>query len=381
MVQVRRNIKSLINRWLFRSKVILLYGPRQVGKTTLSRDLLKEHATTKAYYNCEINSVKSLLSTKEPTLYRKEFGNYKMVVFDEAQHVPEIGLILKIIIDHLPDLQIVATGSSSFELAEKTSEPLTGRALTFYLFPFSYNELGQLYKPSERNAQLHHYLCYGLYPEIVMSPKEDARFLLDELSSRYLYKDIFMFENIRKSDVVHKLLQLLAFQIGQEVSYHELSNTLKVNQRTVERYIDLLEKAFVIFTLTAFSRNLRKEISKKRKIYFYDVGIRNSIIQQYHSIDMRMDNEKGALWENFIIVERLKFLQSNMLQPKLYFWRTHDQQEIDFIEEMDGRLVGYEFKWQSKKKRKKPQIFLDTYPNSEIHFVDTDNFESFIEGE
>ncbi len=372
---IKRNIKSIIDKWLFRNKILIIYGARQVGKTTLVKQILSENASPNAYYNCEVPSIRQVLETKEPSLLKREFGAHKLIVLDEAQFVPDISQILKIISDHLPEIQVIATGSSSFELAQKTSEPLTGRALTFTLFPFSYEELGQLFRPSERRAQLDHWLRYGMYPEIVQASTADAQILLDDLSSRYLYKDIFIFENLRKADVIHQLLQLLAFQIGNEVSYHELAKNLKVNEATLIRYIDLLEKAFVIFRLPAFSRNLRKEVSKKKKIYFYDIGIRNSIIRQYQATQFRPD--RGALWENFLLVERMKFLQARLQFPNQYFWRTHDQQEIDYLEEANGQLVGYEFKWQSKKK-KIPTAFAKNYPDAQMNWIDQENFEDFI---
>ncbi len=372
---IERSLKATITRWLFRKKVLIIYGARQVGKTTLAKEILKENGQADAYFNCEIPSARQVLESKEPNLLKREFGNYRLVVLDEAQFVPDIGLILKIIADHLPEVQVIATGSSSFELAQRSSEALTGRALTFTLFPFSYEELGQLYRPSERRAQLDILLRFGSYPEIIQAGVKDAQLLLDDLSSRYLYKDIFTFENLRKPEVIHQLLQLLAFQIGSEVSYHELANTLKVNERTVARYIDLLEKAFVIFRLSPLSRNLRKEVSKKKKIYFYDIGIRNSIIQQYQPTKLRPD--RGALWENFLITERMKHLQSHLKAPNRYFWRTHDQQEIDYLEEAGGQLRGFEFKWQVKKK-KTPPSFSDAYPNAEVQWIDSSNFESFL---
>ena len=372
---IERKLKSVLARWLFRNKVLIIYGARQVGKTTLVKSLLAENDSPDAYYNCEIPSVREVLTSQEPSLLRREFGNHRLIVLDEAQFVPDIGRVLKIIVDHLPDVQIVATGSSSFELAQHTSEPLTGRALTFTLFPLSYEELGQLYRPSERKAQLDTWLRYGSYPEIAQASAVDAKLLLDDLAAKYLYKDVFTFENLKRPDIIHQLLQLLAFQMSTEVSYHELANTLKINERTVSRYIDLLEKSFVIFRLPALSRNLRKEISKKKKIYFYDVGIRNSIIRQYQPVQFRPD--QGALWENFLIVERMKYLQVRLSYPNQYFWRTHDQQEIDYLEESDGQLHGYEFKWQMKRK-KIPPAFAQAYPNAQLHWIDTSNFEEFL---
>ncbi len=373
---VKRSLQPIIEKWLFRGKTIIIYGPRQVGKTTLAKTLLANNQQVDGYYNCEIQSVRSAFETPEPTMLKRFIGEKKIIVLDEAQNVPGIGSILKLLNDTFPELQVIATGSSSFELANKSSEPLTGRSLQFTLLPLSYHELGGLYNPLERRAQLEHFLKFGLYPEIVMASEAEAGILLDDLSSKYLYKDILAFENLRHSTVLHKLLQLLALQIGSEVSYNELAVSLQVNVRTVERYIDLLEKAFVVFRLPPFSRNLRKEISKKNKVFFYDIGIRNSIVRQYQPIELRLD--KGAIWENFFVVERLKYLQSQQLRPSLYFWRTHDQQELDLLEDMDGMLTAFEVKW-SQGKQKKPGSFEDAYPNSTINFVNTSNFEAYIE--
>jgi len=316
------------------------------------------------------------LSLREPQALKRYLGNSKIIVLDEAQKIAGIGEILKLLVDTFPDLQIIATGSSNFELANRSSEPLTGRALTFELYPLSYAELGQVVSPTERRGLLDFWLRYGLYPGIAFSPESEARLLLDNLSSQYLYKDILEFENIRKADTLVGLLQLLALQIGQLVSCHELANALKISSATVERYIDLLEKSFVIFRLPPFSRNLRSEIGKKNKIFFYDTGIRNSIIQQYQPMELRSD--KGGLWENFLLSERIKALQNKGLRPNRYFWRTHEQAEIDYIEERDGQLSAFEFKWQAKRKVI-PQAFAKAYPNSTFEVIDRENFEEFID--
>jgi len=372
---IKRSIQSTIEKWLFRGKVIILYGARQVGKTTLVKMIMDSSQEEAGYYNCEIQSVRKALSAEEPILLKRYLGNKQLVIFDEAQYIPNAGRILKLLIDTYPDLQIIATGSSSFDLANQTYEPLTGRAIQFILYPLSYEELSQLYNPIEKAAQINHLLIYGLYPEIVQTSEEDAKILLDQLTSSYLYKDILAFENLKRADILIKLLQLLALQVGHEVSFNELANTLQTNRRTIERYIDLLEKSFVIFRLGSFSRNLRKEISKGIKIYFYDLGVRNSIIQQYQSIDLR--NDKGALFENFIICERLKYLQARQIRPNRYFWRTHDRQEIDYLEEFNGQLSGYEIKWKLKNSAI-PSSFKRHYSKSEVRFITSDNFEFFI---
>ncbi len=372
---INRSIQPIIEKWLFKGKIIILYGARQVGKTTLVKALLTKYKQKDGYYNCEIQSVRTALAQEEPTLLKKYLGDKKIVVFDEAQNIPNIGRVLKLLADTYPKLQVIATGSSSFDLANQTAEPLTGRALQFILYPLSYLELEDLFNPFERKAQLDNLLKYGMYPEIVLANEENARVLLDDLSSRYLYKDVLEFENLKRADVIFKLLQLLALQIGSEVSFNELSNALQTNRRTVERYINLLEKAFVIFRVRSFSRNLRKEIRKANKIFFYDVGIRNSIVQQYQ--DMTLRSDKGSLWENFLICERLKFLQTHQMNPNYYFWRTHDKQEIDYLEEYNGQLTAYEMKWKTGKK-KIPKAFIESYPNSQIQFIDRENFEGFV---
>jgi uncharacterized protein len=372
---IQRSIKPRIESWLFRGKVIILYGARQVGKTTLAKEILAAFGEEGGYYNCEVQSIKSALAKEEPALLMKFIGDKRIVIFDEAQHIPNIGRILKLLADTYPSLQVIATGSSSFSLANQTSEALTGRAIQFVLYPFSYAELSGLYDPFQRLAQLDNYLVYGLYPDIVQASEEDGRVLLDELSSRYLYQDVLEFENLKRSDIIFRLLQLLALQIGSEVSLNELANTLQTNRRTIERYIDLLEQAFVIFRLRSFSRNLRKEISKGFKVYFYDLGVRNSIVQQYQPIESRAD--KGAIWENFLITERMKHLQQLQIRPNLYFWRTHQKEEIDFVEEYNGQLTGYEFKWKAQKNRT-PASFLESYPGSVLRIIDRENFEDFV---
>ena len=374
-VPIRRDLEAVLERWLFRGKVLILYGARQVGKTTLSKALLQPYAEDGAYFNCEIQSVRSALSVQEPASLRRLTGGKKIVVFDEAQHVPDIGRVLKILHDTFPDLQIIATGSSSFELANRSAEPLTGRALQFDLMPLSYAELAQAMPLHERRAQLEFWLRFGMYPEIALATEGQAQVLLDNLSSQYLYRDVLEFENLKRADVLVKLLQLLALQVGQLVSYHEIGNALGISSVTVARYVDLLEKAFAIFRLYPFSRNLRSEIGKKHKIYFYDTGIRNSIIQQYQPLSVRLD--KGALWENFLVSERLKWLSARQQKPNRYFWRTHEGYEIDYLEESGGQLNAYEFKWQERRV-KAPPAFLNAYPGSVFSTVDQQNFEEFV---
>jgi hypothetical protein len=376
MKTLDRDLQKIIEKWLFKNKVITIYGPRQVGKTTLAKKLLNKYGNEQNYFNCDHINVRDSLQHLEPLSLKKIIGNAKIVVFDEAQKIENIGLILKILHDTYPELQIIATGSSSFDLANRIQEPLTGRGLEYILYPFSLHELTQIYRRIDLNNQLEQLLLFGSYPEIVQaSSQTDARNLLDNLTNKYLYKDVLEFETIKHPNFIVKLLQLLAFQVGNEVSIHELANNLNISRKTVERYLDILEKAFVIFRLKAFSRNLRKEITKKEKIYFYDLGIRNSLIAQYNPLNLRQD--KGALWENFCIVERLKYLEYTEHHGNKYFWRTHDQKEIDYVEDYDGILHGYEFKWDGKSY-KIPKDFLTGYPGSSVTIIDRNNYLDFL---
>lgn len=373
---IQREIQENIEKWLFKGKILIIYGARQVGKTTLVKTILEKYQIQEGYFNCEILSVKQALEKQDPIALKKFLGDHKIIVLDEAQRVLNIGLTLKLLIDTYPNLQIIATGSSSFDLANKISEPLTGRALEFKLYPFSVRELKKTQVNWQITDQLESVLRFGLYPEIVNSDLGSAERLLDELAAKYLYKDILEFEQLKKPDLLLNLLQQLALQIGNEVSINELANSLGVNQQTIKRYLDLLEKSFVIFRLRSFSRNLRKEITKKQKVYFYDLGIRNSLIGRYNSLNLRDD--VGALWENFCVIERMKLLAFQDRRPKQYFWRTHDQKEIDYLEEQDSQLVGYEFKWQMKNKYYPPQNFLETYSNSTVEVVTKDNYWDFL---
>lgn len=372
---IKRHLEDSIEKWLFRQKVIIVYGARQTGKTTLVKKILNQHGDSSGYFDCERLTVRQAFESCEPEKIKKYIGNHKIVVFDEAQQINDIGRVLKVFHDAYPDIQIVATGSSSFELANRTQEFLTGRGLEFILYPFSYSELVDTDGMAKVDSRKEFYMLYGTYPEICLSSEEDARILLDNLTGKYLYKDILEFENIKKPDKLLKLLKLLAYQIGNEVSLHELTTALGVNRDTVERYLDLLEKAFVIFRLKAFSKNLRKEINKKEKIFFYDVGIRNSLISRFDDIGMRDDI--GGLWENLCIVERKKYLQKTGRVCGQYFWRTHDRKEIDYLEQENGNLHGYEFKYR-KKNVKIPKEFLDVYEGSRVDVVDSENWWDFV---
>lgn len=377
MKMIKRDIEENIRKCLFKGKVVIVYGARQVGKTTLVKKILAEYGNKGRYFNCEHISVQRALRNIEPEPIRAFFGNARCIVLDEAQKISHIGLILKVLVDEYPDMQIIATGSSSFELADKVSEPLTGRHFTFMLLPLSLHEIATGRGTSEIESKMENLLRFGIYPEVFsISSEQEKKDMLDEIVSDYLYKDVLSFERIKKSDMLKNLLELLALQLGQEVSYQELGKQLGINRITVQKYIDILEKSFVLFRLRAFSRNKRKEISKSVKIYFYDLGVRNGIIQNYNP--PRLRNDKGAMWENFCIIERMKMNELRRHRPNIYFWRTYTQKEVDYIEEEGGKIRGYEFKWNDEKKISVPQNFVDRYATS-VEKIDRGNYWKFIE--
>lgn len=373
---INRYLLDIINPWLFRNKIIIVYGARQVGKTTMVRELQKRYPNHSQYLNCETFSVNQSLESTDPNALKSVIGNSELLILDEAQHVHNIGLVLKIIHDTYPEIQIVATGSSSFDLSNKVNEPLTGRALEFILYPFSMDELRQAYPDHELMNNPGQFIRFGLYPEITGKPDSEARFLLDNLTGKYLYKDIFEFEQVKKPQLIIRMLQMLALQIGSEVSTNELAVSLQVNRATINRYLDLLEKSFVIFRLLAFSRNIRNELTKKFKVYFYDLGIRNSLISNFNSPEIRKDY--GTLWENFFITERFKLLQQSSLNPNRYFWRTHNKAEIDYIEESDGKLSAFECKIKNDGKIKVPPDFQNAYPESTFQVISPENYWEFV---
>ena len=374
---LQRKIQKIIEERFFKGKVIVLYGARQTGKTTLVKKILDKYQKKypSLYLNCEILSVQQNLKIQEPKRLKDYFGNVKLIVLDEAQKIDNIGLILKLLVDTFPKIQIIATGSSSFDLGNKVNEPLTGRVDKFILYPFSLEEIKEEKNAFEIDASIDKILRFGLYPEVFFLSEKEAIFRLDEITSNYLFKDVLNFEGIKKSRMIVNLLQLLALQIGSTVSYHEIATQLGISRLTVQKYIDILENAFVIFTLRSFSRNLRKEIAKAVKIYFWDLGIRNSLIQNYNPPSLRADI--GALWENFCLIERLKYHQNNQKKANYYFWRTYDQKEVDLVEEKNGQFNLFEFKWQ-KKKAKIPKLFLKTYPKSQFLVVSRNNYWELV---
>ncbi len=373
---IDRLLTQEITKNLFKKKVLLVIGARQIGKTTLLKNILKASKEKSLWLNADESDIKQQLenATTSTQLFQL-FGNAKLIVIDEAQQVENIGLKLKLIIDTNPDLQVIATGSSAFELLQKSNEPLTGRKKEFHLYALSYAELAQNETAIIEKRVLETRLIYGSYPEVINNPGNEKEILKD-IANSYLYKDILRFDGIKKTAIIDKLLVALALQVGSEVSYSELAKTIgNINSVTVEKYIDLLEKSFVVFKLTALSRNLRNEIKKGKKIYFYDNGIRNAIINNFNPLALR--NDKGALWENFLISERIKHNSYNNHYCNTYFWRTFDQAEVDYIEEYNGEMHVYEFKWKSKSK-KVPASLLNSYIVKSTNTIDTDNYDSFI---
>lgn len=369
---IHREIKQLIKNDFGKGKAIVLLGARQVGKTTLFEQLTASDNTL--FLNCDNYDDKASLEGKTSTELRNLVGDYKMVVIDEAQRARDIGLTLKMIVDLKLPTQILATGSSSLVLSEGINEPATGRLFEYQLFPFSLAEMAAHTSRREEQRMLEQRMIFGLYPEVVTHPTE-ARHILTNLTNNYLYRDLLEYRGVKKPSVLQKLVRALALQVGSEVSYNELSNLLGIDKATVESYIDLLEKCFVVFRLSSYSRNLRTEIKKSKKIYFYDNGIRNALISNFSPLESRSDT--GQLWENLMVSERVKHNSYSRNYAQMYFWRTHQQQEVDLIEEKDGHLAAYEFKW-GKAKAKLPKIFTENYPDVALKVVSPDNFWDFL---
>lgn len=377
-MKIPRLIQPLLQESLLPGKVVVLYGPRQVGKTTLAIDLMQSLPYREKYISADELLYREALASQSRQTLGELLGDAELLVIDEAQRVPEIGLNLKILVDSFSQARILVTGSASFDLASKISEPLTGRQLTFHLYPLSYAELSAAFGALETRSQLERWLVWGGYPAIVTAESPQLRQrLLNELTGAYLYRDLLELDGLRRAAKIADLLRLLAFQIGQEVSVAELAAALALNRQTVERYLDLLEKVFVIFRVGGFSRNLRKEVTKNARYYFYDNGVRNSLIQNFNPLHLR--NDLGQLWENFLITERRKANQLAGRVVNTYFWRTYDQKEIDYLEESGGLLSGYEFKWQETPLRRSVRAeFLRAYPEASLSVIHPDNFRDFI---
>lgn len=373
---IKREIKEAVQKRLDDQKAIVLFGPRQVGKSTLIQQLSSDFNQPVTHWNGDDADIRTLLSNPTSSLLKTYLGNTQTLVIDEAQRIQNIGLTIKIIIDQLPEVKVIATGSSSFELANHINEPLTGRKWEFQLFPFSFSEMANHQGVLEEKRLLPVRLVYGSYPEIINHPGEEET-RLKHLTDSYLYKDILTWERIQKPDKMEKLVQALAFQVGSEVSYHELGQLTGLDNQTVERYIDLLEKVFIVFRLGSLSRNLRNELKKSQKYYFYDNGLRNAVINQFSPANLRQDI--GALWENYLISERMKFLSYQQINTNRYFWRTHAQQEIDYIEERNGEMSAFEFKWNPKSKARFSKTFLNAYPDTRLTKIITpENYMEFI---
>jgi predicted AAA+ superfamily ATPase len=359
------------------NKVAVIYGPRRVGKTTLLQSYLQQ---TQLKYKLDSGDnirTQQVLSSQDFKQILAYVEGYELLAIDEAQNIPNIGMGLKIIVDQVPGIKIVVTGSSSFELAGQVGEPLTGRKMTLTLFPFAQSELLSIYNTFELREKLADFLVYGTYPEVLLAQTDQARVeVLTEIANSYLLKDILVFDRVKSSRTLLDLLKMLAFQVGNEVSMNELSTQLGVDTKTVQRYLDLLEKAFVIVRLGGLSRNLRQEVRNKSKYYFIDNGIRNAIIAQFNALDMR--NDVGTLWENFMLVERLKYRTYMPLYANMYFWRTYSQQEIDLVEEHGGKFHGYEFKWSQKKPSSPPSNWVSAYPDAEYKVITPTNYSGFV---
>ncbi|MBN2892075.1 MAG: ATP-binding protein [Bacteroidales bacterium] len=373
---IARTIKEQIVDRLFESeKIIVLYGARQVGKTTLIKNILKNRSEKILEINADEKRYQDVLSSQDLNQLQRLVSGYELVFIDEAQRIPNIGLTLKIIHDNIPELKIIATGSSSFELANKISEPLTGRTWTYTLYPISLLEWKELLNPFEIDQKITEFLTFGMYPEVFSYKNDlDKMDYLKELINSFLYKDLLDLNQLKNATKIYDLLKLLAYQIGSPVSYSELGRQLGMSTDTVISYIDLLEKVFVIFRLSGFSKNLRKEVTKNKKVFFYDVGVRNAIIENFSNPAGRPDI--GALWENFIIVERIKRNMYLRAHRNAYFWRTYTGAELDFVEQGDGKLSGYEIKWQNKKA-KVPKTWLETYQESSFKIVNIGNYQDF----
>jgi len=374
-MKIRRLLLQQLEGALQPGRVLVVYGPRQVGKTTLVMDLLPRLALPHIYVNADELAYREALASQDRRVLGDLLGGNKLLVIDEAQRVPDIGLNLKILVDNYPQAAILATGSASFDLAAKISEPLTGRKRTFTLYPVSYAEIALTWGEFEAKAQLERWLVWGSYPAIVTA-ESGRESMLGELVGSYLYRDLLELDGVRRADKIVDLLRLLAFQIGQEVSLTELAGSLALNHQTVSRYLDLLEKVFVIFRVGGFSRNLRKEISKNSRYYFYDNGVRNSLIQNFNPLSLR--NDVGQLWENYLAVERRKANEYAGRGVNTYFWRTYDRKEIDCVEERGGRLYGYEFKWQGRTQKSAGREFIAAYSNAEVTTITRENFAAFL---
>jgi predicted AAA+ superfamily ATPase len=368
---------SDLDKYLKPNKVLVIYGPRRVGKTTMLTDFLAGCNLKYKLDSGDNIKTQEILSSQDFDKIKNYAAGYELIAIDEAQRIPQVGQGLKILVDQIPNLKVIATGSSSFELSGQIGEPLTGRKTTIMIYPISQIELSKLYNRHELENQLAQRLVFGSYPEIITAAdNKGRRKSLEELVNSYLLKDILEIERVKGSKLLLDLLRLISFQVGNEVSLTELGKQLGINYKTVSRYLDLFEKSFVLYNLRGYSRNLRKEVTKKSKYYFYDNGVRNAVISNFNDLAMR--NDAGALWENFCVAERLKRNGYKESFSNNYFWRTWDQKEVDFVEEREGKLFGYEFKWSKDAKTRSQNEWLDTYAESSLEIITPENYFDFV---
>lgn len=359
------------------NKVLVLLGARRIGKTVFIEQIIEQLKEPYLLLNGEDMTTADVLRIRSVENYKRLMGNKKVLIIDEAQKIPDIGKILKLMVDEIKGIKIIVTGSSTFDLNDQLGEPLTGRKITYTMYPLAQMEFSEMENFIQTKENLEERLIYGSYPELIhYSTKEEKTEYLKEIVNSYLLKDILVYDNIRNSSKLLDLLRLLAFQIGKEVSYQELGTQLHMSKNTVERYLDLLSKVFIIYKVQGFSRNLRKEITKNSKWYFYDVGIRNTLIANHNSLHLR--NDIGELWENYLMSERIKYQSYRGMLVNNYFWRTYEQQEIDWIEDKGGRLYAYELKWNSTKKIKAPSAWLQAYPKAKFEVINKDNYLDWI---
>ncbi len=371
-----RDLEEVVKRRLFTGKALIILGARQVGKTTLLRKIVSDYPIEEVIWlNGDEHDVQLLFENASTDRFKAYFGKKRLVIVDEAQRIHSIGLRLKLIADGLPEVQLLVSGSSSFDISNAVNEPLTGRKWEFQLFPLSFGEMVKSSDLLQETRLVKHRLVFGYYPDVVNFRGDEVE-VLSQLVDSFLYKDILMLDQLKKSEAVVKLLRALAFQIGSQVSYNELGLLCGLSSKTVEKYIDVLEKAFVIFKVGSYSKNLRNELKKSHKIYFYDVGVRNALISQFALIENRLDN--GPLWENFIIAERKKFLHYQRRKVNCWFWRTTDQAEVDWIEEENGELRAFEFKYNGKSTAQLSKKFRTSYPEAKTMIVSPENIHEFL---
>ena len=375
MSYINRSIEAEIHGRFFSGKAIIVYGPRQSGKTTMIRHLVEPYASETLWLNGDSPDVREQLEKITVTEWRAIIGRNRIVVIDEAQRIPNVGISMKLLVDELSGIQLIATGSSAFELANRTAEPMTGRKFEYRLFPLSFSEMCAQHGLLEEKRSLEQRLLYGAYPEIISKP-HDGPALLSMLAGSYLYKDLLSLESVKKPLILDKLIRALALQLGSEVSANELATLVGADNKTIVKYIDLLEKCFVVFSLPAYSGNARNEIRKSRKIYFYDLGIRNAVIGNFIRTSSRTD--VGGLWENYLILERMKLKANELFPPRRYFWRTVSQKEVDYLEESASGLSAWEFKWNKDSKAKIPALFTSSYPQATTHIVTPANYSAFL---